>query len=296
MTDRILEIVDRAASLSLNNGRLKIKMPDRADVFLPVSEIGCLILTNPAVTVTGALLASLALAGCMVVVSDGHCLPVAMQLPLDANYIQNERFRRQIAAPLPLKKQLWRAIVKAKIIQQAKNLKRFCGEDSGLSLLAERVKSGDIENMESRAAVIYWRNLFKKPFLRDRNAADNNALLNYGYTVLRAMTARYCCAAGLHPAIGLHHHNRYDPYCLADDLMEPFRPAMDAAVRELNPGNLPIPELTGDLRRELLSVLFSRIQTERGQWQIGDLLQETAERTARSFSDGKMELTFDFVC
>lgn len=291
-TDRIIEIAETSAFLSLENHLLKIRLPSGPPVTVPVKEVQCLILANPAVTVTGCLLAALAAEGCMVLISGPDRLPAAMQLPLEGNYIQTQRFQAQIDAPKPLSKRLWQIIVKEKILNQAELLRELHGEDFGLSMLAKQVRSGDPDNLEGRAAAVYWKNLFGDPFRRDRTQEDNNLLLNYGYAVLRAMTARACCAAGLHPTIGLHHRNQYDPFCLADDLMEPFRPVVDRIVYGLNRANAPA-ELGRDQRRALIQgLLDTRLSSPKGRCLIPDLLHMYAGQIVASFLEGEVRLAF----
>ena len=292
MTDRIIEISDTAASLSLSNGLLKIALPECRDCQVPVAEIQCLILANPAIRVSGAVLSALAENNAVVVVSGPDRMPRALQIPLCGNYLQTERFNAQINAPKPLTKRLWQCVIQAKIRNQGNLLKELYGDDFGVSALAEKVNSGDTMNVEARAAIIYWKHLFCQPFIRDREARDNNSILNYGYAVLRAMTARACCAAGLHPTVGINHHNRYDPFCLADDLMEPFRHVVDRTARILNPENAAVEELSGEVRRKILAGLLEKIPTPRGMWTLTDLLRLSAEQTARSFQSGKMCLIY----
>ena len=291
-TDRIIEIAETSAFLSLENHLLKIRLPLGAPVTVPIKEVQCLILANPALTITGSLLAALAAEGCMVLVSGPNRLPAAMQLPLEGNYIQTQRFQAQIDAPKPLSKRLWQIIVKEKILNQAELLRELHGEDFGLTALAKQVRSGDPDNLEGRAAVLYWKNLFGDPFQRDRAQGDNNLLLNYGYAVLRAMSARACCAAGLHPTIGLHHHNQYDPFCLADDLMEPFRPAVDRIVFGLNRVNAPA-ELGRDQRRALIQgLLETRMPSPKGRCLVPDLLHMYAGQIVASFLEGEVRVAF----
>lgn len=292
MIERIIEIADTAAFLSLENNLLKIKIPDRGITTVPVSEIQCLILANPAITVTGALMSELALHGVIIVISGTNRMPTAMQLPLDANYIQNERFRAQISASQPLNKRLWQTIIREKIKSQGRLLQYFHKDDFNLLKLSEKVNSGDTENTEGRAAAIYWKNLFSVPFVRDRDNDDNNLLLNYGYAVLRAVAARACCGAGLHPTLGINHHNRYNSYCLADDLMEPFRYVIDKKVAELNPENNRIAELTKELRKEILNVLFEKIETSHGCWQLAELLKRSASQVAESYCKEEIKLKY----
>ncbi|MBQ9335888.1 MAG: type II CRISPR-associated endonuclease Cas1 [Lentisphaeria bacterium] len=292
MTDRIIEISDTAAGLTLENGLLKASFPDRPQVTVPVAEIQCLILANPAIRISGALLAALAENKAVVLISGPNRMPAAMQFPLSGNYLQTERFHAQIDAPKPLSKRLWQTIVKAKIVRQADLLMECRQQDFGLYSLPAKVLSGDPQNVEARAAAIYWKHLFNRPFTRDRSAPDSNLLLNYGYAVLRAMTARACCAAGLHPTLGVNHHNRYDPFCLADDLMEPFRPVVDRAVRNLNPDNLEIAGLPAAARREILSALLGKVPASAGRWDLTDLLRISAEQTAKSFQTGEIALEY----
>jgi len=267
MTDRIIEIAETSAFLSLENHLLKIRFPVGNIVSVPVKEIQCLIISNPAITITGSLLSALADSGCIVLISDEKHLPQAMQIPLEGNYIQTQRFLAQINAPKPLNKQLWKIIVQEKIKNQAVLLQTLHQNDYNLFMLAKRVKSGDTDNMEGRAAAIYWKHLFEKKFCRDRDLPDNNLLLNYGYAVLRAITARACCAAGLHPTLGLNHHNQYNAFCLADDLMEPFRPAVDQIVYHINLSNQDILNLSPNIRRALIQgILESKIPTKKGYY------------------------------
>ncbi|MBE6367247.1 MAG: type II CRISPR-associated endonuclease Cas1 [Lentisphaerae bacterium] len=293
MIERIIEIAEQSAFLNLSNNLLTIRLKDSQTVTIPVGEVQCLILANPAVTITGALLSTLAENGAVVVISGKDRLPIAMQLPIKGNYVQNERFRSQIAAKLPLQKRLWQAVIQEKIRRQGELLQKLHDEDYGLLNLAGKVRSGDPDNIESRAAVIYWKNFWMGSFQRDREADDSNILLNYGYAILRAITARACCAAGLHPTIGINHHNRYNAYCLADDLMEPFRTVVDEAVYNLNPENKYIEELTQDMRRNLISALQGKLDTANGMWKINDLIQRSAQQTADSFQSGEMLLHYN---
>ena len=293
MTDRIVEIADCAASLTLGNHLLKIRLPDKPEYTLPVGEVQCLILANPAVRISGALLAALAENKAVVVICGPDRLPAAMQLPLAGNYLQGGKFLAQIEAPRPLRKRLWQSVVKAKIAAQAALLDELHHDDCRLPQLAAKVASGDSANLEGRAAALYWKHLFDAPFVRDREAPDNNRLLNYGYAILRAMTARACCAAGLHPTVGINHHNRYDPFCLADDLMEPYRPVVDRVVYRLNPANREVPELTTAYRRALLEGLLGKLPTRDGHRDLTDLLRRSAEQTARSFQSGENCLIYN---
>jgi len=233
MINRILDFSESPARLRVRIAQLIVQREDRPEVSVPLAELAVVVVAHPQVTYTQAVLSGLAAAGGVFVSCDGQNLPVGMMLPLAAHTTQAERFAAQARAPAPLRKRLWQQIVRAKIAAQAALLRERCGNDFGLAALLGRVHSGDPSNVEARAARRYWPNLFADPaFHRRRDRPDQNLLLNYGYAVLRAIVARAICAAGLHPSLGLHHHNRYNAFCLADDLMEPYRPAVDRAVVE----------------------------------------------------------------
>ena len=161
-------------------------------------------------------------------------LPAGMMLPLDAHHVQTERHRAQVDTGAPVKRRIWQGLISAKIAQQGLVLTHFTSAHGGLAPMARRVRSGDPENLEAQAAQRYWPLLFGKDFRRDRDADGVNALLNYGYAVMRAAIARSVVAAGLIPSLGVHHRNRSNPFCLADDLLEPYRPFVDWRVRRLS--------------------------------------------------------------
>jgi len=263
MTDRILEISEEAARLSVRTGLLVIACPDRDEVTVPMADIGVIVVSHPRVTYTQAVLAELVARGGAFVACDQRHLPVGMLLPLDAHYVQTERFAVQAQAPLPMRKRLWRQIVRAKVRAQGALLASLYGNDHGLSALAAGVRSGDAANVEAYASRRYWPALFADPkFRRDREAEDQNRLLNYGYAILRAIVARAIAAAGLHPSLGLHHHNRYNSFCLADDLMEPFRPLVDKAVCELVREAGPAVALDRAAKTALLQAVTGRITVD----------------------------------
>jgi len=183
-------------------------------------------------------------------------MPSGLVLPLNANTLQSERFKEQLESSLPLRKQLWQQTVEAKIRNQAAVLKYVSGvEARNMLAWAGSVKSGDGDNMEARAAVYYWKNIFPELefFSRDRYGPAPNNLLNYGYAVLRAVVARSLVGSGLLPTMGIHHHNRYNAYCLADDIMEPYRPFVDKLVVDIV-AEQPCPQLTKEIKARLLSI------------------------------------------
>ncbi len=234
---------ENPAYLSLRNDQLVIKIPDvecndtLPETFktinvrtVPVEDIGVVVLDNNQITITQGALEALLENNSAVITCNSNRIPVGLMLPLCGNTIQNERFRDQLDASVPLKKQLWQQTIQAKISNQASVLKRCrSSEVRNMMKWAEEVRSGDINNMEARAAAYYWSNLFKN-FYRHRDGLPPNNLLNYGYAILRAIVARGLVSSGLLPTLGIHHHNRYNAYCLADDIMEPYRPFVDNLV------------------------------------------------------------------
>lgn len=235
MQPRVIDLSEKPARLSVRVGNLVVENREAgAFLTIPLPEIAVLVIAHPQVSTTHAALSGICAAGGAVVVCDDKQLPIGMMLPLAGHSIQVERLAAQANAGQPLRKQLWKQIVVAKVNAQSRLLKQLHGDDGGIGELAPRVRSGDTANIESQAARRYWPRLFGDPkFRRNREAEDQNRLLNYGYAILRATIARAICAAGLHPSLGIHHHNRYDAFCLADDLLEPYRPLVDRCVTAL---------------------------------------------------------------
>lgn len=228
---RFVDVSESGAHLHLDQGNLVIDLEDGVQSRVPVADLAAVAISHPRVAVSRSLLAALAGEAVGFVVCDDHHMPVGMMLPLATHYVQAERFALQAAAPLPMRKRLWQQVVRAKIRAQASLLEELRGKDAGLRALAGQVRSGDSTNLEAQAARRYWPLLIPEPgFVRERYGPWPNPMLNYGYAILRAITARAIAMSGLHPSLGLHHHNRYDAFCLADDLMEPFRPVVDRAV------------------------------------------------------------------
>jgi len=221
--------------LSLKLGQMLVRsklIEGDAGKTVPIEDMGLLLMEHEQVTVTQGLLAKLLEHNVAVVNCDEKHHPAGMLLNFHGHSTQTETFIAQAEAPKPLKKQLWQQVVKAKISNQAAVLEAM-GQDGGrLHKLAQEVRSGDTDNREGAAAVYYWPRVFKRipDFLRDPQGHYPNNLLNYGYSILRATVARALAGSGLHPTLGLFHRNRYNAYCLADDLMEPYRPLVDQVI------------------------------------------------------------------
>lgn len=258
------------AYLSLRDAQLVIKLPEvekaanltedfkkSTEVTRPIEDIGVVVLDHKQITITQGALEALLENNSAVITCDSSHLPVGLLLPLVGNTTQNERFRDQLSASLPLQKQLWQQTIQQKIRNQAAVL-NHCSKAEIKCMLAwaNDVRSGDSDNMEARAAVYYWKSLFGHitNFIRTRDGVAPNNLLNYGYAILRAVVARSLVASGLLPTLGIHHHNRYNAYCLADDIMEPYRPYIDRLVYDITEQYGVDIELSKDIKGELLSI------------------------------------------
>lgn len=209
---------------------------NKPDASVPIEDIGVVILDAPQMTVSRGLLAKLLANNVAVIVCNEKHMPTGLLLNLDGNSVQQEIFRTQINASEPLKKNLWQQTIRHKIENQAGLLDAIEANSKKLKYWREKVKSGDPENVEAHAAAYYWKNIFTgmvDKFKRERFGTAPNSMLNYGYAILRAIVARNLTAAGLLPTLGIHHHNKYNAYALADDIMEPYRPFVDWIVREI---------------------------------------------------------------
>ena len=255
------------AYLSVKNSQLVVKRTDsetQQEVVrtVPIEDIGVVVLEDRQITITNVALDTLLQNNCAVITCDEKHMPAGMLLPLEGNTIQSERFANQIVASLPLKKQLWQQTVQAKIRNQASVLKRLSGVEVGCMLAwANDVKSGDSDNLEGRAAAYYWKNIFPSlpGFTRDREGEMPNNLLNYGYAIVRAVIARALVASGLLPTLGIHHHNRYNAYCLADDIMEPYRPYVDEMVINIMRSDIDYGELNPELKKQFLGLPVTEV-------------------------------------
>lgn len=243
--------------LRLKDNQMIVSTKECHDVYksIPIEDIGIVVLEHLQSTITLPLLNALSENNVAFVLCNGNYMPSAMLMNLDSNKIQAENYRAQIEAGEPLKKNLWQQIVKAKIRNQAGLLNKLGKDGDKLRPYYCNVKSGDADNREGVAAKVYWRELFGEHFVREREGAPPNNLLNYGYSILRAATARSLMGSGLFPAFGIFHRNRYNAFPLADDVMEVYRPYVDEVVYSLyNAGSI---QLNKETKMKLLNVLFS---------------------------------------
>jgi CRISPR-associated protein Cas1 len=260
-------------------------MEDIPEKTVPVEDIGILLLEHHQITISHYLLDRLLLNNTAVITCNATHHPSGMFLNLHGNTVQSERFQAQVNASEPLKKQLWQQTVKAKIMNQAALLDKYKVPAEILKTYSQQVRSADADNNEAKAAAYYWKNLFPPAwmFYRKRDGAPPNNLLNYGYAILRACVARSLAGSGLLPTLGIFHRNRYNAYCLADDIMEPYRPFVDAVVRSIVDETSHVETLTPELKTTLLKIPAMDVMLEDDTSPLLIAVQRTAASLARCF-------------
>jgi len=285
--------------LGLRNGQLTIKLPEVEKnstlpedfkknniTTIPVEDIGVLVLEHPQITITHSLLGALLDNNTSVLTCNSTHMPSGLLLPLEGNSVQSERFKDQIGASEPLRKQLWQQTIKQKILNQASLLSLQNSDTENMRYWATQVRSGDPDNYEGRAAAYYWSHLFVhrvEDFHRNADGLPPNNLLNYGYAILRAVVSRGLVASGLLPTLGIHHHNRYNAYCLADDIMEPFRPFVDKIVVDiLLKEDIP-DELTKEHKIELLQIPVLDVEINGRRSPLMIAVQQTTSSLAKCY-------------
>lgn len=252
-------VFSHPAYLSMRRDQLVVSYPDQKKESLtaPIEDIGLLLLEHSRITITHRLIGRLLENKTAIITCDEKHLPAGLILPMVGHTLQSQRFRDQLTMSLPLKKQLWQQTVQAKIINQANHLREWDEQADKLEYWSRQVKSGDTNNHEALSAGYYWNLLFSDEvdgFTRSRDGEPPNNLLNYGYAILRAITARSLISSGLFPTIGIHHKSQYNAYCLADDIMEPYRIYVDAVVRQIVEMDTCIDELTREIKIKLLKI------------------------------------------
>ena len=284
------------AYLSMKNRQMVIDTKSDSGILTrPIEDIGLVVIESHSVTITSALLAALLANNAAVLVCDDKHLPNGLLLPVAGNTLFTERTSAHINASLPLKKQLWQQTIVAKISNQGSLLKQLQNQETGcMEVWAKNVKSGDPENLEARAAVFYWHNLFEDDpaFRRGDESNPANDLLNYGYAILRAVIARALVGAGLMPQLGIFHHNKYNPFCLADDIMEPYRPYVDKLVIEIIKLHGRECELTSGIKRHLLSIPVMDVKINKVKRPLMIAAEMTASSLARCFTGELRKISF----
>lgn len=277
------------AYLKTSNEQLVIEMHDTGETkTAPIEDIGLLILDHQQITITQSLMAKLLANNVALITCDNTHHLVGLFLNLEGHTLQSQKFKAQIEASIPLKKQLWQQTVAAKIQNQAKLLERQREEAKFLFELVKNVKSGDSENTEAQAAVYYWKRVFPAflAFKREREGPPPNNLLNYGYAILRATVARALIGSGLLPTLGIFHRNQYNAYCLADDIMEPYRPFVDKVVCDIIRMNGKFLELGPSMKKQLLGLPAMDVVLDGQKSPLLNAVQRTTASLAKCF-EGK---------
>lgn len=275
----------------MKNKQLVIESKETGETSrVPIEDIGYLVIENQQVSFSIPLLQELMANNAAVIFCDAAHMPNAMLLNLDGHHLQNELFRRQLAASEPLKKNLWKQTVEAKIRNQSALLSKLGKNGKLLQPFYRNVKSGDTDNREGAAARVYWAEMYGPEFIRDRYGDCPNNLLDYAYIIIRAAVARALTGSGLLPTLGLFHHNRYNAFCLADDIMEPYRPFADETVFELFQNGHR--ELTTGVKAEILKILANDVCFENTTRPFMVGLSQTTASLARCFAGEQKKIVY----
>lgn len=283
------------AYLKTKNEQLVVEMSDTGETkSVPIEDIGIIILDHQQITITQAVMAKLLENNTALITCNQKHHPVGLQLCLDGHTLQSQKFKAHIAASAPLKKQLWQQTIAAKIENQAVLLRAEKIEAKYLIRLAATVKSADSTNNEAKAALYYWKHIFPDflQFKRDPEGLPPNNLLNYGYSLLRAIVARSLVASGLLPTLGIFHRNQYNAYCLADDIMEPYRPFADKVVCNIVRMNGRFLEMTPLMKKELLSIPAMDVIIDGQQSPLMNAVQRTTASLAKCFEGSTRKILY----
>lgn len=282
--------------LSVKDTQLVFDPKNGGDVKkVPVEDIGFMIIENQQIAVSSPLIEELMNHNVAVVFCDSRHHPQSMLLNMEGHHQQTEIYRQQVTASEPLKKNLWKQTVTAKILNQSKLLEKIGVDPNPLPHLASQVKSGDVDNREGMAARVYWQRIFGQSFLRDRYGRWPNALLNYGYIVLRAAVARALTGSGLFPSFGIFHHNRYNAFCLADDIMEPYRPFVDMAVWTVCEKYPDVSEMHKEIKAEMLQVLSVDVGMKKQTRPLMVAITHTTASLAACFTRDKKNIEYPIL-
>jgi len=286
------------AYLKTANEQLVIEMHDSGETkTAPIEDIGLLILDHQQITITQALMSKLLANNVALITCDAAHHPVGLFLNLDGNTLQSQKFQAQIDASIPLKKQLWQQTVIAKIENQSAVLRSEKVENKYLLNLSAVVKSGDSGGCEAKAASYYWKHIFPEflEFRRERYGPPPNNLLNYGYAIIRAVVARSLVGSGLLPTLGIFHRNQYNAYCLADDIMEPYRPFVDRLVCQIIRGNGKFLEMTPSMKKSLLALPAVDVTMEGQKSPLLNAVQRTTASLTRCFEGVSRKILYPSI-
>ena len=286
--ERVIEVQNDGHYLSLNRGFLSISKNEQEVTEIPVEDIAVLVLSSKNGGISLNLINRLIENGCMIVLCGANYHPASILWPVVHHHDQKNRIHLQINASKPLEKRVWQQVVKAKVRYQSEILYHYTLKDEGLPELAKHVKSGDPDNIEAQAARRYWQNLFGDDFRRNPDVGGINAMLNYGYAVMRAAVARALAGAGLNPALGIFHHNDANPFCLVDDLIEPFRPLVDFEVKKLQIAGPT--DLTPETKKKLAAILSLELRCTGMNCILSNALQKMAWSFVTSLEKGEVSL------
>lgn len=259
---------------------------------LPVEDLGYIIFDHEQITFTMSAMQELAANNVAVVFCNEKHLPGSMLFHFEGHHTQNERIRQQLNISEPLRKQLWQQTIKAKLRNQAAVLDRISENGDAIRRMAFKVASGDTNNREAVASRYYWRRLFGQDFKRDRYGFPPNNLLNYGYAILRAATARALVGSGLLPTIGIHHRNKYNAFCLADDIMEPYRPVIDYAVWHLNNNRVADKDITMEEKKTLIGLMTADVLSRGDKRPLTITLAATGSSLSQCFSGTRKKIIY----
>ena len=295
MNPRIVEVCTNNRHLNLYRGFMRVMDSKNEVGRVAISDIGALIINAHGVSYSNDLVVSLSTIGIPIVVTGSNHLPVSWLWPVEGNSVQAQRMDAQIACKSPVKKRLWKQIVTAKVLSQGSMLDTLGKPSAPLYSLVKQIKSGDITNVEAHAAQRYWTLLFGSKFRRDRGQKGINAMLNYGYTIIRSAVARAVTVVGLHPTISIFHKNKYNAFRLVDDLMEPFRVLVDWHCYHLHEAYND-EELSPAVKEVFVNILFHKIQGPRGVLSVGNAINEVASSLATVYQnpDGRLWLPQEY--
>ncbi len=289
-----LKTVDNQLVASFNCIKGQDDLPDKV---APIEDIGYIILEHSQISISKNLMSKLIDNNVALIVCNEKSMPTGMLLNLDGNTLQSERFKAQINASEPLKKQLWQQTVVAKIKNQIQNLNHWGIVSNYLEECCKNVKSGDTTNEEAKSSYYYWQNLFPDAlyFTRKRDGVPPNNLLNYGYAILRACVARNLSGSGLLPTLGIFHKNRYNAYCLADDIMEPYRPFVDWIVRSIVHQSSDFDTMKRDHKLQLINVLNKDVVIEGKISPLAVAVQRTTSSLAKCFLANEKKVLYPSI-
>ena len=291
------------AYLKTTNEQLVITIPENKSglteamrsTTIPIEDIGIMVLDNQQITISQALIAKLLHNNIAFITCDNTHHPTGLMLNLDGNTLQSERFATQITATLPLKKQLWAQTVEQKVLNQAAVLKQQKqGDYQILIAYTKNIRSGDPDNIEGTSAAYYWKNIFgkEKNFVRDREGISPNHVLNYGYALIRAGMARALVGSGLLPTLGIHHRNKYNAYCLADDIMEPYRPIVDSIVCQMLAQNQITEEISKENKQTLLQLFTHDVLIDNEKSPLLVAMQRTSASLVKCYEGSQRKILY----